>query len=304
MKITKDLLLEKKSLSGGKLSMFKKLISNGWSNQDAYDAVTDDKAYSDLLKDPKYKEIADKQQKEQQDKKELDDYNNEITSDEANTYSIQAVEKMFNNSKFRTNKEFKRKALGTLARNYDEHLNLKTASKVLTSYKPEFIKSWADSFNWQAVADKNEPFVQALNNPDVAKLLNGDETKWVKLYNILYDSDAQGYADQPGTLIGNPNLYRIKNQNEAKQLVKVDIKDGGKHRQGFNKRLDTGNYGEILSLGKKIGVEDSSNKLINTIKNNSNNLSSEEKVTAAKALKLGKPELKKLSDDLDNANNN
>lgn len=302
MKITK--LNENQELA----DLYKQIDSN--MSQDLYDRAVkmSDEASTRIIRnnDKLLKQYnSDENIQKRKEQKELDDYNNRLdTEKEFDSYSMQEVEKMFNNPKFRSNKEYKKKAMSILARNYDTNLGMKTASKVLTSYKPEFIKSWADSFNWQSVADKNEPFVQALNNPDVAKLLNGDEVRWVKLYNMLYDSDAQGYADQPGTLIGNPNLYKLKNQNEAKQLVKIDIQDGGKHRQGFNKRLDTGNYGEILSLGKKIGVEDSSNKLINTIKNNSNNLSSEEKVTAAKALKLGKPELKKLSDDLDNANNN
>ena len=117
-------------------------------------------------------------------------------------------------------------------------------------------------------------------------------------------SKATEYASQPGTVICNPNLYKIKSQGDVNKLVKIDIRDNGVHRKGFNSRLDTNRYGEILTnYGKK---EDSdSEDLVNDIKNTSKNLNREDKLKAAKALNLDKKDLDTLAKDLaDAANNN
>ena len=100
------------------------------------------------------------------------------------------IEKDFNDPKFDSNIDYRTTTLKNLARNYSEDMGLKTAGEVLYAYNPKFIKSWANSFNWQAVADRNEPFVQALNNNNVKNILvpggkKGNEERWVKLYNSL-----------------------------------------------------------------------------------------------------------------------
>ena len=159
-------------------------------NQELADLLADKgtASYEKALKlsDAESKEIIDNlpddQKAELNKKKEIDKYNqDEIEGDAANKLSLKETEKAFNKAKFEVSNKYQQACLDNLARNYSENMGLKTAGEVLKAYSPKFIKSWADSFNWQAVGDRNEPFVQAINNPGVKSVLvtgnKGDESR-------------------------------------------------------------------------------------------------------------------------------
>ncbi|MBQ6627831.1 MAG: hypothetical protein IJH65_03270 [Methanobrevibacter sp.] len=179
-KLNEDVLVEAPgSLSGNKLKIFKELTDAGWDNEAAADAVRDDKFYQKVLQVKKDgKDLGQDLEKEVKSEKEKDEYNSDgIEGEEANRFSLGETEKAFNSSKFMSDKKYRQAALNNLVRNYSENMGLKTAAKTISGYKPEFIKSWADSFNWQAVSDTTEPFVQAINNPGVNTALARSEDR-------------------------------------------------------------------------------------------------------------------------------
>lgn len=306
MKITK--LNENQELA----DLYKQIDSN--MSQDLYDRAVkmSDEASTRVIRNndkllKQYNSEENIQKRKEQ--KEIDDYNNRLDTEKEKITDLDEVKKVFDSTRFKVDRDLQKDGLSSLADIYDKKMKLPQASKVLKKYKPNFIKSWADSFNWQAVGDRNEPFVQALNNPSLDAILNGDEFRWVKLYNILYDADDNysKYAAEPNTLLCNGNLYKSDIDNrEARKLIEIDFKDNGVHRDGFNKRMDRNAWSEIISDAKKLGVEvkdNSSDKLIKAIKNKEKELSSEEKIAAVKALNFKKDELRELSNKLENANN-
>ena len=215
------------------------------------------------------------------------------------------VKKYFDNPKFKVDKNLQKEGMDALSKVYSDKMRLPQASRVINRYKPVFIKSWADSFDWQSVGDINEPFIQALNNPDLNKILTGNENSWVKLYNILYDANHDKYSkyvESSNTLLCNPKLYEKEiPADKAKQIIEIDLIDDGKHREGFNKRLNRNAWSEIIEFSKKsLNIENNnSGEAVNSIKNNAENFSLDQKIEIVKSLKLDKEEVKKILDKID-----
>ena len=276
--------------------------------------------YDDLIKDVKNrkdsseKAKADKEAEEQkkaddaakakkqkEDEKKLDD----LTNTEIHN-GLAEVEKIFNTTSKPHWDEAKDKLIG-LYKNKDAP----RIAKILSGYKPEFLKNWLTSFGTQPAGDLTEPFMKALNNPRATRMLGaGDENNWVMMYNLLFDSNNKEYPDINDALVYNHNLYdKVKSNSDRKSLVRIDMNtDDDKIRQKFNANLDNNEWDAILQYGKNHGIErvEDDDELNDKAISQLSKLSGKDKVSTLVKLKPTQKELTAAADIIgkNNAANN
>ena len=273
--------------------------------------------YGDIKKGEKgsadrinYDQIEKSLSKKVSDKnKDINDKNSKIREVEKSNETMSKlgeIQKAFDSTKFRTDRDFKISAANALKDFYENKLNLKNVRAALSKYSPDFIKSWADSFNWQSVGSPDEPFINALNNPSSSKILTGDESNWVKLYNLLYDKDGDevnNYVKQNDALIYNPKLYDGIPPRDINNVVSVDLKLGSNDarlRRLFNNSLNNNNYSSIIKMGMDKGLSPKVNnipKTLDELRDSARNLSTEDKSKLSRTLK-------DFANRLDNATGN